>query len=182
MKRLLVLMALACTSVASQADGATTRLVQPKGSELKLVLLKNNNELSASFSGQVWVTGTFHGRWPAGAGALAYTSPEYVLLPDSASKSALPHFVIKDPPHVLSYKVRSIEIENGEEALRLAVGDAGAQRLIDRKANSVRATGRFQIHSLVVGVECDAPWAKAKVLRVEIPEKIATHQKLSEGC
>ncbi len=182
MKRLLVLLALACTCMATQADGAATRLVQPKGSELKLIELKNKDELSASFSGQVWVTGTFYGRWPAGAGALAHTTPEYVLLPDSALKSALPHFVIKAPPHVNSYKVRSIEIENGEEALRLAVGDVGAQRLIDRKTNSVRATGRFQIHSFVVGVECDAPWAKAKVTRVEIPEKIASHQKLSEGC
>ena len=126
------------------------------------------------FFGQVWVTGTFYGRGPAGAGALAHTTPEYVLLPDSASKSALPHFVIKDPPHVNSYKVRSIEIENGEEVLRLAVGNVGPQRLIDRKTNSVRATGRFQIHSFVVGVDCDA-WAKAKVTRVEIPEKIASH-------
>lgn len=168
--------------MATQADGAATRLVQPKGSELKLIELKNRDELSASFSGQVWVTGTFYGRWPAGDGAVANTTPEYVLLPDSASKSALPHFVIKAPPQVSSYKVRSIEIENGEEALRLAVGDVEVQRLKDRKTNSVRATGRFQIHSFVVGVECDAPWASAKVSRVDIPGKIASHQKLSEGC
>jgi hypothetical protein len=182
MKRLLVLLAAFVTSVACLADGATTKLIQPTGSELKLVELKTKDDLFAKFSGKVWVTGTFYGRWPAGAAALAHETPEYVVLPDRASKAALPHFVIKSPPYENSYKVRSIEIENEEDALRLAVGNAAAQRLLDRKTDSVRATGRFQIESLVVGVECDAPWAKAKVVRVDLPEKVAAHQKLSEGC
>jgi hypothetical protein len=182
MKRLLIFLTLVLASVTIQANGATRNLIQPKGLELKLVELKTKNDLQASFSGKAWVSGTFYGIWPGGVEALSSKAPAFVLLPDGRSKSALPHFVIKDPPYAHTYKVKSIDIENGEEALRLAVGDVEAQRLLDRKVSSIRVTGRFQIQSFVVGVECDAPWSKAKVELVEIPKKVAAHQKLTESC
>ncbi len=182
MKELLVFLAVVLAGTASHAGEAMRALVQPKTSELKLVELRKKDELFAKFSGSIWITGTLYGRWTAGAGALADKTPEYVVLPDKASKSVLPHFLIKDPPYVNRYKVRSIEIENGEDAIRLAMGNVAAQRLLDRKIDSIRATGRFQLQSFAMGVECDTTWAKAKIKRVEMPEKVATHLKLSEGC
>ena len=71
---------------------------------------------------------------------------------------------------------------NGDKALRLAVGEAGAQRLLDHKVDSVRATGTFLIEAYEVGVECDAPWARARVVEAKVPERVAaTHRDVVEG-
>lgn len=181
MKRIFVLVMMIFATLAGHAEAFKT-LVQSKNSDLKLVELRKKDELFAKFSGYVWVTGTLYGRWPAGAGALSYAAPEYTFVTDNASKLSLPHFLVKDPPYVSRYKVESIEIENGEDAVRLALGNAAALRLLDRRTDSIRATGRFQLQSFEMGVECDATWAKAKITRVEIPEKVAAHQKPWEGC
>lgn len=181
MKRVLVFAAMLFAALAVPAEAITT-LVQSKNSDWKLVEFRKKDELFAKFSGYVWVTGTLYGRWPEGAGALSYAAPEYVLVTDKASKLALPHFLVRDPPYINRYKVESIEIENGEEAVMLAAGNAAAQKLLDRKTDSIRATGRFQLESFEMGVECDATWAKAKIARIEIPDKVASHQKPWEGC
>nr|WP_315478950.1 hypothetical protein [uncultured Rhodoferax sp.] len=182
MKLLLLFCAFLLVCFAAQAEDATSRLVQPSKSSLKLVQLKSSQELLAEFSGRLWIEGTLFGVWAEGSDRLAETTPEYTLVPNAGSRAKLPHFVINDPPHLNSYKVKSIEIKNGEEALRFAIGRNAIQRFIEKKTGFVRATGRFQLEEFSVGVECDAAWAKAKVLRMQLPEKATQHQKALEGC
>jgi hypothetical protein len=169
----------------ANAEGQATRLVQPKGTanDLKLAELKKKEGLLAKFSGQTWISGTFVVQWPAGASAMAYKTPDYKLIPDSASTSKLPHFIISDPPYKNSYKVKDIDIQNGEEALRLTFSAELAKRILERKTDSIRVTGRFLIESYVVGVECDAPWANANLVKADLPDQLAkVHQKVPEGC
>lgn len=185
MKRYFAIGLLLLSAATLRAEGEVTRLIQPKAtaSDLKLTELKNKDDLLAKFSGQTWVTGTFVVRWPAGAGATAYKTPDYVLVPDPAAISILPHFRIIDPPFKHSYKVKDIEIQNGAVALRLAFTEATAKKILERKANSIRVTGRFLIESYEVGVECDAPWARASLVKADLPDQLAVvHRKVEEGC
>ena len=185
MKKYFVIGLLLSAGILHAEGQATRSLIQPKGtaSDLKLKELKNKNDLLAKFNGQTWVSGTFVVRWPAGAGATADKTPDYVLVPDPASMSSLPHFRIIDPPFKHSYKVRDIEIQNGAVALRLAFTEAAARKILDRKANSIRVTGRFLVEGYEVGVECDAPWARAALVKVDLPDQLAVvHRKFEEGC
>jgi hypothetical protein len=186
MKKYFAIGLLLLSAATLHAEGQATRsLIQPKGtaSDLKLTELKNKDELLAKFSGQTWVNGTFVVRWPAGAGATADRTPDYVLVPDPASISILPHFRIIDPPFKNSYKVKGIEIQNGAVALRLAFTEATAKKILEHKANSIRVTGRFLIESYEVGVECDAPWARASLVKADLPDQLAVvHRKVEEGC
>jgi hypothetical protein len=170
-------------ATASAADDQRMRLIQPKGSELVLRQLVRSNDLFAKFTGQVWISGTVIGRWPDGATNKNYKEPDYLLIPDRKSIAMLPHFVLREPPYFNRYSVRSITLLNGPHALRESVGEEQSRRLHERRVNHVRATGRFLIEQYVVGVECDAPWAKAVLLKAELPEQAATlHLAVPEGC
>jgi hypothetical protein len=163
MKLFLLCCALLLANSVVLSEEVASRLIQPMGSSLKLVELKNAEELRAEFSGTAWIEGTLFGEWTEGSYRIENAVPEYTLVPNTASKVRLPHFVINAPPYLNSYKVKSIEIENGSEALQLAIGRVATQRFIERKRGLVRVTGRFQLESFSVGVECDVAWAKAKV-------------------
>lgn len=182
MKRFLFCCAFLWASFTAQSQEAASRLVQPTGTSLKLVDLRNTQELRAEFSGAVWIEGTLIVEWTDGSERAANPAPEYRIVPKATSKARLPYFVVNDPPYRNSYKVRSIEIENGDEALLLAIGREAAERFIEQKRSVVRVTGRFQLEAFSVGVECDAAWAKAKVLRVQLPKNGAKSQTTSEGC
>jgi len=159
------------------------RLVQPKNTELTLLKLVRENDLSASYSGQLWISGTFVARWPLGATDFREREPEYLLVPDQKSIQKLPYFVLREPPYFNRYKVRVISLENGKEALRRAVIAADARRLLERRVNHVRSTGLFLVEAYVVGVECDAPWARAVLVRSELPKQFASvHLAVPEGC
>jgi hypothetical protein len=159
------------------------RLVHPKGTELTFVRLTRGTDLNATFSGQTWVTGTFVGRWPTGAADSRFKTPDFILVPDPGSSLKLPYFFLRDPPFFNRYRVVNIEITNDEEALRRAVGDKAANRLLERRVDSVRATGAFLIETYSVGVECDAPWARAKLVEAKLPEQVAAnHRTVPEGC
>ncbi|MBX9660286.1 MAG: hypothetical protein K2X00_17140 [Nitrospiraceae bacterium] len=150
---------------------------------MTLVQLQREDDLFAKFSGQTWVTGTVVGRWPAGAKNTAYKAPEYMLVPDARSVAKLPYFQLKDPSYFNKYRVQVIDLQNGESAIRMAVGAEKAERLLMRKTNVVRATGKFLIESFVVGVECDAPWARGILVKAEVPTQIAAiHQAVPERC
>ena len=158
-------------------------LVEPSDTGLVLLELKRNPDLFARYAGQVWVSGTVVGRWPLGAANKNFKEPDYLLVPDQDSLSKLPHFTLKEPPYFNRYTVRSIELVNGAQALRQAAGEVQTRRLIERRINHVRITGRFLIEHYVVGVECDAPWAKAVLVRAEVPERLAQHHlAVPEGC
>ncbi len=158
------------------------QLIQPRGTDLVVLKLDRDNDLYAKFAGQVWVAGTVIGQWPAGAKNMSEKEPEVLLVPDSRSADSLPHFVLREPPYFNQYKVRSITLLNGHKALQLAVGDRQMRRLLDRRVNHVRATGRFLVEQYVVGVECDAPWSKAVLVKAELPEQTAKLQFAPGGC
>jgi len=185
MKNLLALLLLIFATTAVPAEDQRMHLVQPKGtrSGLKLMQLQRQNDLFAKFDGQVWVSGTFVARWPDGATNMAYKSPDYLLVPDAAAITKLPYFVLKEAPYFNSYRVRVIDLLNGEDALRIVVSSEDAKRILERKVNSIRATGRFLIKTYVVGVECDASWAKAVLIKADLPEQVAlARHKVPEGC
>lgn len=185
MKRLFVLSLVLLVTSTGFAQGERMRLVKPKSSSEALTLrqLQRKPDLVAQFNGQVWVTGTFVVRWPAGKDARAYKEPDYLLIPDPASTAELPHFVLKDGSYVGSYKVRTITLQNGKEAAGIAFAPEDVERILQRKVNSVRVTGRFLVEAYSVGVECDAPWAKAVLVKAELPDQLAlVHRKVQEGC
>lgn len=169
-----------CVAAASDAD---IKLVQPKESTLKLKKLKTKDDLSASFSGEIWVTGTLIGERGGFAGKGIYLPPTYVLVPDTKSKKKLPYFTIKEPSIVLRYPIKSINIENGHKAIEMAVGAKKADLLLKGKVVGLKVTGDFLLVNFAVGVECDAPWARASIHEVVIPDpaKVAKVES-PEGC
>lgn len=121
-KNVLAIFLLFLAAAPGHADDNRMRLVQPKAtaSDLRLAELKKKGDLFAKFYGKVWLSGTFVVRWPAGATATAYKTPDYLLVPDRTSITKLPYFVLNDPPYKNSYKITTIELQNGEEALHIA--------------------------------------------------------------
>ena len=113
----------------------------------------------------MWVTGTFIAEWIGRS-----KSADYRLVPDNKSIQQLPHFAFKDAPKARSYEVLSIEIENGPDALRMAAGSEKAERLLSKKAKTIKATGSFLIRKYRVGVECDNYWARAEISKAKIPD------------
>ncbi|WP_200379964.1 hypothetical protein [Rubrivivax gelatinosus] len=176
-------MALFGASLLAHAAGERLTLIQPKKSGLMLVNVNTENDLFAKFSGQVRVGGTFMGVWPEGATNRNYKEPDFLFVPDQESSSLLPHFVLREPPYIKSYRVRSVTVTNGLEALNEAAGAEKVAKLLQRRVNHVRVTGHFVLVDFVVGVECDAPWARAKLLKAELPEQVAIkHTFALAGC
>jgi hypothetical protein len=150
-------------------------LVQSKGSSLVLAKVERKTDLFAEFKGRTRISGTLVAEWIGGTNNLNYEKPDYSLLPDSASIRRLPHFS--------GYRVRFIELQNGQAALEIAAGKAKADLLLKRKVAQVKVTGSFTIDSYVVGVECDASWAKATLVSADIPNKdFAAILEPIEGC
>lgn len=182
MTKLAFLVPLMVSSGFACAAEERMRLVQPRGGNLTLVQLERDNDLLAKFSGQTWISGTFVGRWPGGTKSVE-KRPEYALIPDKQSRAKLPYFVLKEPGYVHQYRVEAIDVQNGEAALRMVVSEEKANRLVNRKVSVVRATGQFLVESFSVGVECDAPWARAVLLKVQLPSQVAViHQTIPERC
>lgn len=165
-----------------QAHAQHARLVVPQGSALSPVRVNVKDGVDATFKGRTWITGTMIGTWNGGAADSVAPSPDFLIVPDSKSAARLPHFTIRDSARLLRYKVRSVELLNGVEAIRLAVGEARARQLMDRQVNSVRVAGKFLIEKYEVGVECDAPWAKAIMIDAKLPDKVAGYLTPPETC
>jgi hypothetical protein len=176
--------ALACLLLSlSVAAQDRPQLVQPKGSLLKAKKIEIAEGPSAEFDGQVWVKGTLVAIWPAGAKNTAYKAPDYVLVLDAASTKLLPYFIVKDPPHVLRYRIRTIDIQNGAEAMEMSAGLLKARKITDRMLDVLKVEGSFLVDRLVVGAECDAPWAHGVVVKADVPATgaLAT-AKIPERC
>lgn len=184
MKRLLVIPLLLLSSAICLADDII-KLVRPKATitELQVTQLNIENEAAARLHGRVWVNGTFIARWPAGASALNSGPPEYILIPDKRSASKLPYFYLRDSSFHHAYRVTTIDLQNGEDALRIAFSESSVQKLLAREVDSMRVTGSFFIEDYEVGIECDAPWARAVLLKTNIPNQVAQiHQKAPDRC
>jgi len=158
MKKLsLILVASLLTSQIAAAAQLT--LVHAKSSPLKLARIERTNDLFAEFKGNIWVTGTLiaesHGEGNAGT--------EYLLVPDRDSRGRLPHFY--------RYGVQWINVINGQDAFQRAGGTTVAVRKTEDEVRFAKITGSFQISNYIVGVECDAPWARAVIVKVDIPDQ-----------
>jgi hypothetical protein len=181
MKILLPLL-LALAPTMSLADAGTMHLIQPKGSTLKIIAVQRETGTSARFSGRTWVHGTFVARWWPGAGRKD-EAPDYLLIPDRASIQRLPYFFLRESGFANRYRVRQIEIENGAEALNIVAGRTRARELLDHRRNRVEIVGSFLITGYSVGVECDAPWAKARLEKANIPSNTASLSlQIPESC
>ena len=158
-------------------------LLQPQGSGLVLAKLRSGPDLSAAFAGELRVTGTLIGIWPDGAINSTPTGPEYVLVLDKESSATTPHFVSLQQPRSIPYNVRSISITNGSSVLRNLAGRKRFERLIQARVDDVRITGQFVLDNVVVGVECDVAWAKARLVKSEVPSRTVVSQPfVSSHC
>lgn len=160
-------------SPVAVADQTEVGLVLPSGTEFVVVEDARKAGLAARFRGEIWLHGRFVAHWPGGASDRSQSQPEYILIPDAADTAKLPHYELREGDAVLRYAPERIEIDADPHALRLAVGEAQAKRLLDRRIDRVDSRGRFLIGRYSVGVECDAPWARATLLRVDRDDGLA---------
>jgi hypothetical protein len=95
----------------------------------------------------------------------------------------LPYFVLKEAKQTIRYRVTSIDIGNGADALRMAARRKEAEQLLDRGIGEVKVTGSFLLDTYTVSVECDSPWAHANIVRVKLPDsKKMAALHLPERC
>ncbi|PZP63202.1 MAG: hypothetical protein DI597_03985 [Pseudoxanthomonas spadix] len=147
-------------------------MVMPQASQLK-VASKTGVREPVSFRGEEQLSGDLLAEWQR-VGSNGMES-SYSIVPDAPSAARLPHFE--------GYDIRVIDLSNGEEALAMMLGDAQAQRLIrDRHTKRVRVHGTFVITDYEMSVECDAPWARARVLSTERTSALADMPESAGRC
>jgi hypothetical protein len=157
-------------------------IVSSQQKSLKLTELVLKNDTQARFNGKMKIAGTLVAKWYVNESGDYSSSPEYVIVPDKMTVAALPYFYLDEPPYFRRYKVTTIDIENGEQAIRLVAGDQVSTRFLNKRTPTVKITGSFLISHYSVGVECDAPWAKARVESFSRPSQFAKHQNLPDRC
>jgi hypothetical protein len=158
----------------SAPAGSGPRLIEPAKTGLHLVKIEDDG-LTAKFSGSTWVAGTVTAHWLGENDETATEDDlEVLLVPSDEAVKRLPHFA--------RYPLTEIYVINDKEAIERIFGAAAALRMSQRKIHSLRARGRFLIGDYEVGVECDAPWASARILRAEIPGRRLAGEDDDEGC
>ena len=181
-RKILLLAMLVVACAQARAGEERAHLAHPKGTSPVLLEVNREQGVSAKFGGYAWVKGTLHARWPSGQGTQS-DSPEYLLIPDADSTAKLPYFFFRNASATRRYRVASLQLVNGEQALRKAAGRARADQFLQRRTDDVHVTGDFLVEAYEVGVECDAPWAKARFVRARIPDQTAVvRQEIQESC
>lgn len=143
----------------------TLPLQLPSQTSLKLAKLQKREHI-ASFQGTAEVVGRLVAQWVPGIDQTEPTDQEFRIYVDESVGRTLPAFE--------GYPVRKIDIVNGREALRKSVSPQAFGDFMRKKTLIVEATAVFRIKSYVVGVECDAQWARAIVTDVIRPELMAS--------
>jgi hypothetical protein len=161
--------------LGGQAWAADSLALQlPSKTSLKLAKLQKREHI-ASFLGTAEVAGRLVAQWVPDIDQTEPTKQEFRIYVDESVAKTLPAFE--------GYPVRKIDIENGLEALRKAVSPQAYGDFMRKKALLVEATAVFRINSYVVGVECDAQWARAVVTDVTRPELLAlARDPIRFGC
>ncbi|MBX3653478.1 MAG: hypothetical protein KF686_04785 [Ramlibacter sp.] len=144
-------------------------LVNPQPSVLRPTEVQEKNGLLAKFAGQVRVEGTLYVEWFGEK----TKSAEYKLIPSAASSKRLPHFK--------GYRVTWIEPFDGPGALKSAVDEVTYKRVLGRNL-AFNVTGSWWIEGYEVGVECDAPFAFARVRAATIPDPSVAFVERPETC
>ena len=157
MKKAFVLLAiLASPAFAGASDPLP--LVQSPGADLTLVR-RDEVRTIAEYKGQTHVSGTLVAQWIPGVDEETDNTRQYHLVPFAETAAKLPHFQ--------GYPVQQIELTNGFAALRMVAGSQVADQFAEKRAKVIRIEGTFVLGEYVVGVECDAQWAKAIVVKAE---------------
>jgi hypothetical protein len=148
------------------------QLFVPPGSPLAVTTADYHAPI-AHFRGQVWISGTLIGEWGADEDEEGKEVLDYWLVPNESSLARLPYFG--------AYHVRTVDIPNGAEALRAAAGNAKLSLLVKRRTRRLEVTGTFLLRNYVVGVECDAPFASASIVKSHGPIELAAVRTSERG-
>ena len=114
----------------------------------------SQKDLTATLKGHVVVTGTIEAVWEAGEDGVPMF-PSYSLLLDAEAAEKMP--TLDD------YRVKAIYIQNGAEALRLAVGTDAAKAFEERKTLRISANATFRLTQVAMGIECSQLHVGARV-------------------
>ena len=113
-------------------------------STLKLLRM-SHEDLTVELKGYVVITGKIEAVWEAGVdGVPSY--PTYSLFPNADAASRMP--TLDD------YRVTSIDIRNGADALRLVAGPDVARDFEKQKTLRVTAVGTFRLVQVGMGIAC----------------------------
>jgi hypothetical protein len=105
----------------------------------------SQKDLTVELKGYVVVTGKIEAVWEAGDDGIP-TYPTYSLSPDADAAAKMP--TLDD------YRVTSIDIRNGAEALRLVAGPDVARAFEQRQTLRVTAVGTFRLVKVGMGIAC----------------------------
>jgi len=135
-------------------------------STLKLQRI-SQEDLTVELSGYVVITGKIEAVWEAGNDGVPMY-PSYSLLPDAEAAARMP--TLND------YRVTSIHILNGADALRLVAGPGVAKAFEKRQALRVTAVGTFRLTQVGMGVECSQLHVGARIESITGVAQLALHK------
>jgi hypothetical protein len=152
MKRITLALLLACVSAVVKAmdfhPGAYATL--------KLGHL-SQKDLTATLKGHVVVTGAIEAVWEAGEDGVPMQR-RYSLLLDAEAAERMP--TLDD------YRVEAIYIQNGADALRLAVGADAAKAFEERKILRISANATFRLTQVGMGIACSQLHVGARIVSI----------------
>lgn len=165
----------ACTAFAGSETQPS--LVVPKRSVLAPSASTSFPLLKTTFSGQVWVSGLFLAQWPGDIKKPdSRAKIEVSIKLDKKERDDLPYY--DWPEWKKSYIPDSVGIFNGEEAVKLVFPKQLSTKLLSRQIQLAKVHGRFLLTDYQIRIECDWPWANAKLLSAEVTENAKTNTKL----
>jgi hypothetical protein len=164
MKSTLLALLLALSAPLLCAEETLTLMRPDATKTLILKKLERSQGLFAEFAGRLTISGTLVAQWIQGVDEDTDNTLDVKLVPDAEAVARIPYFD--------RYPVRKIDIENETEALRIVIPTTTLARLKKKELRIVRATGTFVLDNYVVGVECDASWARAKIVSARIPRPL----------
>jgi hypothetical protein len=139
--------------------------------------------VKTSFSGQTWVDGVFIAQWPVDD--LKNLDPkdpiEVTIKLGNKEQERLPHYDWQELSK--TYIADSVEIDNPEDAIKMVFPKETAAQLLGRKLIAAQVRARFQLTDYAIGIECDAPWASAKLISADVnPTARISNEPDLGGC
>ncbi len=183
MKRFVFLI-LAMTSICPALAGSQTTptLVVPKTSTLSPSVVAPDASRGALFSGQVWVNGLFIVQWPDGTRELHPSDKMEVSIKlDEEERKRLPYY--DWPEWKQTYIPHLVVITNPEEAVNLVFPKDLSASVLSKKVRVAKVHAKFLLGNYEIGIECDASWARAKLISANVSETAQISDKLHlTGC
>lgn len=167
------LFALACILCSMHVVADEKLTFSPHSKSLRLAAIENN--MNASFTGKLRITGVFHADFygPDDAENGAY------FLPDTASLKMLPN--VTNGPHIKT--AEQIFIGDGPKSLALAVGKQRAARILNGEKKSFESKAIATIQNFKTEVVCDHREYEAKLISIKLLEsEPVIVGELNVGC